>query len=88
MKKLFVMLFVGLSLVSCKSYTNLEMYSNVPMEELPTDTLTKMEKYNKMFDEDYIIMMQWSEEEKAYFYEHFVFSFEELETELGLKIPN
>jgi hypothetical protein len=47
-----------------------------------------MEKYNKMFDEDYIIMMQWSEEEKAYFYEHFVFSFEELETELGLKIPN
>ncbi len=49
-------------------------------------TMTTIDKYD--FSEDYEIMSRWRPEEKAYFYEHFVFSFEELEQELGLKLPH
>jgi hypothetical protein len=86
MKKLILLSLVGISLVSCKSYTNFngEQYGNIPM----TDTVNVVVGYDYMFESEYEIMSKWSEEEKAYFYENFVFSFEELEEETGIKIPH
>jgi hypothetical protein len=86
MKKLILLSLVSLSLVSCKSYTNFngEQYGNIPM----TDTVNVVVQYDDMFESEYEIMSKWSEEEKAYFYENFVFSFEELEEETGIKIPH
>lgn len=54
--------------------------------KIPEDTNTTIDRYD--FSEDYEIMSRWTPEEKAYFFEHFVFSFEELEQELGLKLPH
>ena len=68
-----------------KSIYNPERFSK---ETIIIDDTPEMTKYVRMFDEDAKIMSQWTEEEKQYFYEHFVFSFEELEEELGLKLPD
>jgi hypothetical protein len=73
--------------MSCSSYHNSqpsEAYSS--KMKIPEDTIATIDKYD--FSEDYEIMSKWTPEEKAYFYEHFVFSFEELEQELGLKLPH
>jgi hypothetical protein len=66
-----------------KSINNTERFSK---ETNIIDDTPKITKYEAMFDEDAKIMSQWTEEEKLYFYEHFVFSFEELEEELGIKL--
>jgi hypothetical protein len=74
-------------MTSCSRYHNpqqSEVYSN--KMKIPEDTITTIDKYD--FSEDYEIMSRLPPEEKAYFYEHFVFSFEELEQELGLKLPH
>jgi len=68
-----------------KSMNNPECFSK---ETIIIGDTPKMPKYERMFDEDAKIMSQWTEEEKQYFYENFVFSFEELEEELGLKLPD
>jgi hypothetical protein len=52
------------------------------------DDTSKYVTYDHLFEEDYQIMCNWTEEEKRYFYENFVFSFEELEEEIGLKLPH
>lgn len=82
-----LLFFLSVLLMSCSSYHHSQMpeaYSN--KIKIPEDTIATIDKYD--FSEEYEIMSKWTPEEKAYFYEHFVFSFEELEQELGLKIPH
>jgi hypothetical protein len=58
------------------------------METAIIDEQPNKETYDHLFEEEYLIMSNWTEEEKSYFYENFVFSFEELEEEIGLKLPH
>jgi hypothetical protein len=37
-------------------------------------------------DEDALIISTWTQEQKNYFYQNFVFSYEELDQKLGLKL--
>lgn len=88
LKSNFLLLFfLSVLLMSCSSYHISQIpkaYSN--KMTIPEDTIATIDKYD--FSKEYEIMSKWTPEEKAYFYEHFVFSFEELEQELGLKIPH
>jgi hypothetical protein len=73
--------------MSCSSYHQSQMPEAYSKKiNIPEDTIATIDKYD--FSKEFEIMSKWTPEEKAYFYEHFVFSFEELEQELGLKIPH
>lgn len=73
--------------MSCSSYHQSQLPEAYSKKmKIPEDTIATIDKYD--FSEDYEIMSRWTPEEKAYFYEHFVFSFEELEQEIGIKIPH
>ena len=85
--KTHVILICSLLLFGCAQTRKFQNPESLSMDVKFLEDTTKMAKYERMFDEDAKIMSQWTEEEKQYFYEHFVFSFEELEEELGLKLP-
>ena len=82
-----LLFFLSVFLMSCSSYHHSQMPEAYSKKmKIPEDTIATIDKYD--FSKEYEIMSKWTPEEKAYFYEHFVFSFEELEQELGLKIPH
>jgi recombinational DNA repair protein (RecF pathway) len=86
MKNLILIFIVGFLLISCKSYSNLEIISDVKIQSY--DTLNENNARNLMLEKDFEVMSKWTDEEKAYFYEHFVFSIEELKNEVGITIKN
>jgi hypothetical protein len=86
MKSLFFVSILTLTLVSCKtsSHTLCDAYSVNSINN--SDTLTKLQKIQKSLDEDALIISTWTQEERNYFYQNFVFSYEELDQKLGLKL--
>lgn len=86
MKKIFLISLLSLLIVSCKTskHAGCDAYSF--NEQLSNDTLTRSEKIIQSVNEDLKIVDTWTEEERAYFYEHFVFSYKELEEKVGIKL--
>lgn len=86
MKKIVLSIFLGLTVVSCKTskHASCDAYSS--NKEFFTDTLNRSEKIIQSVNEDLKIVDTWTEEERAYFYEHFVFSYKELEERVGIKL--
>lgn len=86
MKKVLLPILLGLTIVSCKTtkHTDCDAYSL--NNQFSNDTLTRSEKIIQSVNEDLRIVDTWTEEERAYFYEHFVFSYKELEEKVGLKL--
>jgi hypothetical protein len=86
MKKVLLPILLGLTIVSCKTtkHTDCDAYSL--NKQFSNDTLTRSEKIIQSVNEDLRIVDTWTEEERAYFYEHFVFSYKELEEKVGLKL--
>lgn len=74
MKKVFLVVLVGSLMLSCKTTKTVpcDAYS----QTIYSDS-TEIEKTTKEF-------LMLSEEEKRFFFEHFVFSTEELESEIGI----
>ena len=86
MKSLFFVSILTLTLVSCKTtkHADCDAYSFNPIQT--TDSLTKLERIQKSLDEDAMIISTWTQEEKDYFYKNFVFTSEELEKNLNIKL--
>lgn len=86
MKNLIFVSILTLTLVSCKTskHAGCDAYSlnTEPIQ----DTLTRSEKIIMSVNEDLKIVDTWTEEERSYFYKHFVFSYKELEEKVGLKL--
>ena len=86
LKKLILINFVLISLLSCKTSKHRVCDAYSFNEQISSDTPSRSEKIIQSVDEDLHIVETWSEEERAYFYEHFVFSYKELEEKLGIKL--
>lgn len=86
MKKLILITFVSFSLFSCKTSKHAGCDAYSLNEQFSNDTLTRSEKIIQSVNEDLKIVDTWTEEERAYFYEHFVFSYKELEEKVGIKL--
>ena len=86
MKKIFLISLLSLLIVSCKTskHAGCDAYSLNSINN--SDTLTKLQKIQKSLDEDALIISTWTQEQKNYFYQNFVFSYEELDQKLGLKL--
>ena len=86
MKPLFFVTVLSLSLLSCKStkHADCDAYSLNSFQT--SDSLTKLEKIQKSLDEDAMVISTWTQEEKDYFYKNFVFTSEELEKSLNIKL--
>jgi len=86
MKSLLFVSILTLTLVSCKTtkHAGCDEYSLNSINN--SDTLTKLQKIQKSLDEDALIISTWTQEQKNYFYQNFVFSYEELDQKLGLKL--
>jgi hypothetical protein len=86
MKSLIIVTILSLTLLSCKTSKNAgcDAYSLNSINN--SDTLTKLQKIQKSLDEDALIISTWTQEERNYFYQNFVFSYEELDQKLGLKL--
>jgi len=74
MKKVFLVVLVGVLMLSCKTTKTVpcDAYSQIQYSDS-----TEIEKTTKEF-------LMLSEEEKKFFFENFVFSTEELESEVGI----
>jgi len=86
MKKLILITFLSISLFSCKSSKSAGCDAYSLNGQFSNDTLTRSEKIIQSVNEDLKIVDTWTEEERAYFYEHFVFSYKELEERVGIKL--
>lgn len=86
MKKIFLISLLSLLIVSCKTSKNAGCDAYSFNEQFSNDTLTRSEKIIQSVNEDLKIVDTWTEEERAYFYEHFVFSYKELEEKVGIKL--
>jgi archaellum component FlaG (FlaF/FlaG flagellin family) len=86
MKKIILIIFVLIFLFSCKSNKHLTHDTYSLGDQSYNDTLSRSQKIIQSVNEDFRIVDTWTEEEKAYFYEHFVFSYEELEEKVGIKL--
>jgi hypothetical protein len=86
MKSLIIVTILSLTLLSCKTSKNAgcDAYSLNSINN--SDTLTKLQKIQKSLDEDALIISTWTQEERNYFYQNFVFSYEELDQKIGLKL--
>jgi len=85
MKKIVISILLGLTVVSCKTTkSSCDAYSL--NQQVSYDTLTRSEKIIQSVNEDLLVVDTWTEEEKAYFYKHFVFSYKELEEKVGIKL--
>jgi len=86
MKSLIIVTILSLTLLSCKTSKNAgcDAYSVNLINN--SDTLTKVQKIQKSLDEDALIISTWTQEERNYFYQNFVFSYEELDQKIGLKL--
>jgi hypothetical protein len=86
MKSLLFVTILSLTLLSCKTSKNAgcDAYSVNSINN--SDTLTKLQKIQKSLDEDALIISTWTQEERNYFYQNFVFSYEELDQKIGLKL--
>lgn len=85
MKKLLIVFFLFF-LFNCKSTKYSADYDHSLNKQFYTDTLSRSKKIIQSVNEDLRIVETWSEEERVYFYEHFVFSYKELEEKLGIKL--
>lgn len=74
MKKVFLVVLISLSLFSCK--TTKQISCDAYSQTIYSDS-TEIEKTTKEF-------LMLSDEEKKFFFENFVFSTEELESEIGI----
>jgi hypothetical protein len=86
MKKIFLISLLSLLIVSCKTSKHAGCDAYSLNKQFSNDTLTRSEKIIQSVNEDLRIVDTWTEEERAYFYEHFVFSYKELEEKVGLKL--
>jgi hypothetical protein len=73
-------------LLSCKTSKNAGCDAYSVNSITNSDTLTKLQKIQKSLDEDALIISTWTQEERNYFYQNFVFSYEELDQKIGLKL--
>ena len=86
MKKIILINFVLISLFSCKTLKHSSCDAYHFSERFSNDTPSRSERVIRSINEDLHIVDTWSEEERAYFYEHFVFSYKELEEKVGIKL--
>jgi hypothetical protein len=86
MKSLLFVTILSLTLLSCKTYKNAGCDAYSVNSITNSDTLTKLQKIQKSLDEDALIISTWTQEERNYFYQNFVFSYEELDQKIGLKL--
>jgi hypothetical protein len=86
MKSLLFVSILTLTLVSCKTtkHAGCDAYSVNSINN--SDTLTKLQKIQNSLDEEALIFSTWSQEQRNYFYQNFVFSYEELDQKMGLKL--
>ena len=86
MKVLFTSM-VLLTLLSCGQAKSITHSESLSKENGTVQDTAQVPNYDQLFQEEYEIMSKWTEEEKRYFYENFVYSSEELEEKLGIKLP-
>lgn len=86
MKKLIFLSILSLSVFSCKTSKHAGCDAYSLNKQFLNDTLTRSEKIIQSVNEDLQIVDTWTEEERAYFYKHFVFSYKELEEKVGIKL--
>jgi hypothetical protein len=86
MKSLLFVTILSLTLLSCKTSKNAGCDAYSVNSITNSDTLTKLQKIQKSLDEDALIISTWTQEERNYFYQNFVFSYEELDQKIGLKL--
>ena len=79
MKSLLFVTILSLTLLSCKTSKNAGCDAYSVNSITNSDTLTKLQKIQKSLDEDALIISTWTQEERNYFYQNFVFSYEELD---------